>query len=193
MRPCGICVSAEKMRIAGEMIAKNCSDQAIADACQVGRMVSSRHRRFHVLEPARAVVAAASKGADAVTRRQEIMAAVEEGNSPQVWLALSEIVKDLRGIHDRLERSAAGAEADGQRMAVASLSSQQIKAQEVRAKMGGIGGYAPQRDQGGGAGGTRVNISINLGDDRVEKFTTVVGGDRRGEVIDNDALGPLPS
>jgi hypothetical protein len=36
-------------------------------------------------------------------------------------------------------------EADSQRLAVASLSGQQLRAAEVRAKLGGVGGYAPPR------------------------------------------------
>lgn len=50
-------------------------------------------------------------------------------------------------MHERLERTADAAELDNQRLAVASLSSAQLRAAEVRAKMGGVGGYAPPRGE----------------------------------------------
>ena len=63
---------------------------------------------------------------------------------------MTQIVTDLRKVHERLERTADAAEQDNQRLAVGSLSAQQLRAAEVRAKIGGVGAYAPQRGQGAG-------------------------------------------
>jgi hypothetical protein len=58
------------------------------------------------------------------------------------FLSLDDIAADLRLTCDRLERQAAGAEQDGQRLAVAALSQAQIRSAETRAK---LGGHAPAR------------------------------------------------
>jgi hypothetical protein len=112
-------------------------------------MAVQRHRTNHLVTPAKALVEAANKGRGAREQRAEIMAAAEAGD-PSAFVALTSIVADLRRVHKRLERTAGAAEIDNQRLAVASLSSQQLRAAEVRAKIGGVGGYAPQKVREGG-------------------------------------------
>src|SRR5262249_4090979 len=57
----------------------------------------------------------------------------------------------LKAVRDRLERTAEAAEVDKQRLAVASLSGQQLRVAETRAKLGGVGRYAsPQTEKGRG-------------------------------------------
>lgn len=159
-RPCLICSSTETTRIAAEMIAVGASDQAIADRLGGGmsRMAVSRHRRAHIEAPARAIVEAANKGQAAAGQRAEIMAAAEAGD-PAAFIALTTIVADLRRVHERLERTADAAEQDNQRLAVASLSAQQLRAAEVRAKVGLVGGYAPPKVAGSGDG---QPFSVNI-------------------------------
>lgn len=168
-RPCSICRDGERHRLAGELIAGGASDQAVADRIGgVNRMAVARHRHNHILTPARAVAAMAGKGQDVAADRAEMLAAAEAGD-PAAFIALTAIVADLKRVHGRLERTADAAELDNQRLAVASLSAQQLRAVEVRAKMGGVGGYAPgQIIPAGGAGGFSVNIHIGAA---VERFT----------------------
>src|SRR3954447_17501965 len=128
-RPCSICLSARTARLAQDMIAAGETDQAIADRIGVNRMAVSRHRNNHIIAPTKALVAAASKGQDVAAQRAEVMAA-GEGRDPSAFLALAAIVADLRRVHDRLERSADAAEQDRQRLAVAGLSAQQLRATE---------------------------------------------------------------
>jgi len=140
------------------MIAAGATDAAMAACLGVNRMAVSRHRHNHVLAPAQALVQAAGKGQDVAEQRAQMIAAAEAGD-PAAFVALTNIVADLRKVHDRLERSAAAAEQGQQRLAVAALAGQQLRAAEVRAKLGGAGGYAPPKAQ---AGGERAVFSITI-------------------------------
>src|SRR5207248_5536775 len=82
---------------------------------------------------------------------------------------LAAIVSDLKKVHERLERTADAAEVDNQRLAVASLSSQQLRAAEVRAKIGGIGSFAPQKGRDHESA-TPFSIVFNFGDGRTERL-----------------------
>ena len=88
-RPCSICADAERLRLAGEMIATGATDQAVADRIGgINRMAVARHRQNHIVRPARAVVEAANKAGGAavavdgkmvdkpvILKAQEILAA----------------------------------------------------------------------------------------------------------------------
>jgi hypothetical protein len=150
-RICGICTNGSTMKHAAELIVQGLSDQKIADVLglpgNAGRMLVSRHRRFHVLAPAAVVAQAAGKGRANVEQREQLVAAAEAGDTAAAFLALNQIAADLRRVQERLERTADAAEADKQRLAVASLSGQQLRAAEVRAKLAGVGGYATPRTE----------------------------------------------
>lgn len=152
-RPCQICADAAKLRIAAEMIAAGASDQTVADRVGgISRMAVARHRQNHIERPAKAIVAAANKGKDLRDERDQLVAAAQGGDVAAAFLSLERIAGDLRRVQERLERTADAAEGDKQRLAVASLSGQQLRAAEVRAKLGGVGGYAtPRTEQLGGA------------------------------------------
>jgi hypothetical protein len=149
-RICRLCGDSALMKRSAELIAQRLPDIQIAEQLgftgHAGRMAVSRHRRFHLEAPARALAAAASKGRAAVTAKREnekaVIAAAEKGD-PLDYLTVDSIVGDLRRVGDRLEQSADEAHKAGQRLAVASLSGQQIRTTEVRAKLGQIGSYAP--------------------------------------------------
>jgi hypothetical protein len=146
-RPCQICSNAANLRIAAEMIAAGASDQSVANKIGgISRMAAARHRH-HIEKTAKAIVAAANKGKDVRDEREQLVAAAEAGDTAAAFLALNQIAADLRRVQERLERTADAAEADKQRLAVASLSGQQLRAAEVRAKLGGVGGYAPPRSE----------------------------------------------
>jgi len=166
-RPCTICVDTSKTRLAAELIASGASDQVVADRLGVGRMSVVRHRKNHLEAPAKALLAAVNKGHDAREQRAEMLAAAEAGD-PTAFVALAAIVADLRKVHERLERTADAAEQDNQRLAVASISAQQLRAAEVRAKIGGVGGYAAQKAREGQA--PMFSLTINFSGGRTERI-----------------------
>jgi hypothetical protein len=155
------------MKRAAELIAEGLSDQKIADQLELagnaGRMLVSRHRRFHVEAPARMIAETASKGRANVQEREQLVAAAESGDTAAAFLALNQIAADLRRVQERLERTADAAEADNQRLAVASLSGQQLRAAEVRAKLGSVGGYASPRAVASDAPKFELNIIFSGG------------------------------
>jgi hypothetical protein len=168
-RPCQICADAAKLRTAAEMIAAGASDQAVANTMGgISRMAVARHRQNHIERPARAIVAAANKGKDVRDERDQLVAAAEAGDVAAAFLSLERIAADLRRVQERLERTAEAAEDDQQRLAVASLSGQQLRAAEVRAKLGGIGGYATARSDKGNAAPFVLNIHFSDRTQRIE-------------------------
>jgi len=165
-RPCVICSDAEKTKLVATMIAEGATDAAIVARLGGGlhRMAVSRHRRNHVEAPAKAIAAAAAKGRDVVEQRAQTLAAAEAGD-PMAYVGLAAIVGDLQRAADRLERTAAAAEHDNQRLAVASLAGQQLRAAEVRAKLGGVGGYAASKAAGAGSeAGASFVVNFHFGD-----------------------------
>lgn len=163
------------------------SDQAIANRIGgLNRMAIRRHRLNHVMAPAKAVAEAAGKGREVVEQRAQVMAAAEAGD-PAAFVALASIVADLQKVHARLERTADAAEQDNQRLAVASLSAQQLRAAEVRAKMGGVGSYAPGKTGPDGGPGS-FSVNIHFGGNVVERITTVAPATRvlDGELAQDD-------
>ena len=109
------------------------------------------------------VAEAASKGRANVQEREQLVAAAESGDTAAAFLALNQIAADLRRVQERLERTAEAAEVDQQRLAVASLSGQQLRAAEVRAKLGGVGGYASPRGVASDAPKFELNIIFSGG------------------------------
>ena len=151
-RLCRICSTEKLRKTAAEAIAAGLSDNEVAKQLgfeggrsgNQGRMAVWRHRKNCVEAQARAVLQAVNKGRDVAEQRRETIAAAEAGD-PSAFLGLGAIVDTLRGVSERLERQASAAEGDGHNMAIASLSAQQLRAVEVRARLGNTGGYAPPR------------------------------------------------
>jgi hypothetical protein len=108
-----------------------------------------------VIAPLHHQLAIASKGDVARRERAQLAeaAATDAAASGQLTPAFLGIAADLRLTCDRLERQAAGAELDGQRLAVAALSQAQMRSAETRAKLSGVGGYAPPRTHRGAGKG----------------------------------------
>ena len=144
-RHCTICIDPEKLRRTAELIAEGVPDVGIAAELRVGRMAVHRHRVAHVLAPAQAIAAAATKSRAAEAQRNQVIAAAEAGELDPVtrYLAEAAIVDYMRPVGERLERVAAGAEATGHILGVSALSGQQIRHAEARAKMGGMAATAP--------------------------------------------------
>ena len=178
-RNCLICSDPSKLRIAAEMVAAGATYRVISERLQVGRMVVYRHAKNHIAAPARAILAAADKGAEVREQRERAVALAEQGD-PASWLSLAEIVSDLRRVHTRLEQQADAAAEENQRLAVSSLSSAQLRAAEVRARLGSVGSYAPQKNQGSDSP-VQFSICFNFGEGRTEKITMIDG--RADEVM----------
>ncbi len=84
-------------------------------------MAVNGHHRHRVVAPA--------KRREVAEQHAQVLAAAEAGGTPQhssPWLALL-----LTKVHERLERTANAAEQDNQRLAVAFLSVQQLRASAV--------------------------------------------------------------
>jgi outer membrane receptor protein involved in Fe transport len=185
-------IVALQLVLAAELIAAGRSDRSVADelnslepdAVPMSAMAVSRHRRAHVVAPAKALAEAAGKGRDVAEQRVQVMAAAEAGD-PSAFIALTGIVADLRKVHERLERTAEAAERDNQRLAVSALSAQQLRAAEVRAKMGGVGGYAASKTQGSGEG-TVFTVNFHFSGGRSEQIAIGVAGDQ-GHTLDAEA------
>ena len=81
-------------------------------------------------------------------------------------------------------RTAAAAEYDSQRLAVASVSAQQLRAAEVRAKIGGVGGYGASKVAG--QGNMPFSVIINLPDRKISiaMAPETAAADAPGNVID---------
>jgi hypothetical protein len=174
-RICGICANSETMKRAAKLIAEGLSDQKIANQLglptSAGRMLVSRHRRHHIEAPARLIAEAAGKGRANVEQREQTVAAAEAGDLATTFLSLDRIAGDLKIVRDRLERAAEAAEVGNQRLAVASLSGQQLRAAEVRAKLGGVGGYAAPRSDKDNA--PPFVLTINFSGGRTQRIEGV--------------------
>jgi hypothetical protein len=171
-RPCVICSSMEKTRIAAEMIADGASDQAIAT--RIGglhRMAVNRHRRAHVVlppatitrakgrrpapcstpplaSPPRPVLPAPALPAPAASASSVPPTASAPTDPASVALGVARQAEKLARVEDRLERMATLAEQNGSPGQVATLSAAQLRAVETGAKLAGVGGFAPQKAQG---------------------------------------------
>ena len=88
-RPCLICSDHRKLARAGELIAAGNSDQAVANALNamtpdmpaMSLMAVSRHRRAHILAPAKALAEAAGKGRQVAEQRAQVLAAFVSASS----------------------------------------------------------------------------------------------------------------
>jgi hypothetical protein len=149
-RICQICADSAMTKRAAELIAQRLPDRAIAEQLglkgHAGRMAVSRHRRNHIEKPAKAIAAVANKGRDLADRPREVIVAAEAGD-PLDYLTVDNIVGDIKRVGQRLEKNAEEASQAGQRLAVASLSGQQLRQSEVRLKAAGVGGYSAAKTQ----------------------------------------------
>jgi hypothetical protein len=198
-RPCTICESIDNTRLAAEMIAAGASDQAIADRIGgVHRMAVNRHRRSHVMVPASALAQVAAQ-AEPATHDAPRPAAFPEG-APALPVASASLVaptatapqdivnaalgaprqaEKLVRIENRLERMATLAEQNGSPGQVAAIATAQLRAVETGAKLAGVGGFAPQKADGGG---NQPVFSL-----------TFVFPDRPAQTIDFAAVGQAPA
>ena len=169
---CKICASAELSAKCASLVAAGLSDAQVAAQLGAGatsRAAVGRHRRQHLLPVTRKLTELAARDAPAKAQRQEIMAAADAGDlDPSDYLSVARIVGDLRRIGERLERVAAQAESAEQPLAVSSLAGQQIRLNETRGKLGGVGAYGSQKQNGAEA--PIFSLTINFGAGRAERI-----------------------
>src|SRR5438874_8614266 len=132
--PCRVCMSTDLSRRFAEAVARGMSDQKIADELGISRSGAQRHRVVHVVSVARAIAAGpGAKDAPARERRQEIIAAAENGTlKPEDYLSLAAIVGELKAIGARLDRTATAAEMGGSHPVVISAAAQQLRLAETK-------------------------------------------------------------
>lgn len=173
-RSCSICSDPKRARRVAEMVAEGATDAAIAAAVGASRPAVNRHRRDHIVKPARDALAIAAKGAASRQERQQLaQGAVADTPPPaaiaRAMLSLDALADRLASIEQRLERAAGKAEAAGSMTALAGLAGQQIRAVEATARLGGVGGYAPQKDAGKAGGQPFVlNFTFSTGTKTIE-------------------------
>ena len=175
-RLCKLCTNSDQEAVRAAF-ASGGTDREIGRRFGLSHVSVGRHRREHIVRPMQAAVAALDRGRAIREQREQMIQAAEAGD-PAAFLALAEIVADLRKVHERLERTAEAAEHDNQRLAVSALSAQQLRAAEVRARMGGVGAYSPARRIVDGGGDTKFSVNIifpNAG--RTETITTVANNE----------------
>jgi hypothetical protein len=168
---CKICAYPDQAAVRAAF-ATGHSDRDLAKQFGVSPMAIGRHRRMHLVAPMAAAAAALDKGRAVREQREQQLTAVAAGD-PLAFIGLTSIVSDLRQVHARLERQADGAEADGQRTALAQLSGQQLRTSEVRAKLGAVGGYAPPKTLDQAALGAQFNVQIVFSGGQVERINTL--------------------
>src|SRR5436190_5692154 len=161
--PCKICSSVELSAACASLVSAGVSDRAIAAQIGASRAGVQRHRIRHIVQVARAIVAAGAKDTDAKARRQEILTAAENGTlKPEDYLSLSAIVTELKSIGARLDRTATAAEMGGVHPVVVSAAAQQIRLNESKARLAGHGGFAPARARDGAGEVPVFSVTFNF-------------------------------
>jgi hypothetical protein len=176
-RPCIICSSSERTRIASEMILAGRTDKEVAAALGVTVSSTNRHRCNHVRPVAQALADVADRGAQPREQIKQTLIAAEQGKiDPAGFLTVTQLTADLRSAAERLERAASTAEQGGQLNALAPLVGQQHRNIDLRGKLAGHSGFVPQRltpaEQF-----PSFNLVINMPDGKTERISSV--GKRR--------------
>jgi hypothetical protein len=164
------------------------TDRQLARQFNVSHSAVGRHRRAHLLAPLRAAAAVLDKGHTALRQREQQLAAIEQGDPVAIALAsLSLPARTIKAVtvEDRLERMAVNAEQSGSATAVAQLSSQQLRANELLAKLGQVGGYKPPSVVSPMA--EKATVSIEFVFQNAPKETIALTG---RPVIDGDLTDP---
>jgi hypothetical protein len=207
-RVCKICAYPDQEAVKAAF-ASDATDRQLAQRFGVSHMAIGRHRRAHIVGPLKAAVAALDKGRAERQRREQQLAAIEQGDPVAIALAAFAMPQQLgkvTQVEQRLTRMADAAEAAGSAAAVAQLAGQQLRSVEVGSRLVGAGGYGAPRAVDQPAGGARFSINIIFSNGRSEEINLVEnradieqGTDNRhaapalgredAETIDGDAPG----
>jgi len=144
---CKLCSNPDQAKVRAAF-ASDASDREIGRLFGVSHMCAGRHRRNHVAKPLQAALIALDRGRTAHDQREQQNAAIEKGDPVAVvdgLLSREALVSEVQRISERNERMACVSEEGGSVQGVATASAQQIRAAEFKAKVGGIGGFAPAR------------------------------------------------
>ncbi len=180
-RPCALCTHPDQAAVTAAL-ASGASDRAIGRQFGISHVSVGRHRREHVVRPMQVAAAALDKGRAVRERREQLVQGAQEGN-PLDFIALTTIVQDVRTIHQRLDRMAEAAEQRGSAQGVAQLSGQQLRAAEVRSRLGGHD-RPPATNEG-----ATLSVHIQIGDKTISFEATPTDGP---PVIDGGVDEQLP-
>jgi hypothetical protein len=143
-RTCAICSCPDQEAVRAAF-ATNATDRQLAQLFGVSHMAIGRHRRNHLVAPLKAAVAALDRGRAIRERRQQQLAAIEQGASAAIAaaFALPDQLDKVARVEQRLERLATSAEQAGSPTGVAALAAQQLRSVEVGSRLAAVGGYKP--------------------------------------------------
>jgi hypothetical protein len=199
--PCLVCCHPKRQAI-DALIATGASDYEVGRQFGIERVSVGRHRRQHIIKPAQDRLAILAKDADARRERQELAtAAASDTPSTQALveatLGLRRQMAKLDAIEQRLERMAQASEQAGSPVGVSQLSSQQLRAIETGAKLGGIGGFKPPSIVSPMAERATVSIEIifpNSGkrEEIALADRPLIDGDKVDPVVNDGAALPAP-
>jgi hypothetical protein len=188
--PCRICTSPHRAAIDAAMSEPGISDCEISRQFGIPQSSVQRHRTRHVIKPMQDKLAIIARDTAEQRQRQEL-AREASSNDPSIAaqiearLGMKAQMAKLDRIEARLERMAEASEQAGSPIGVSQVSSQQLRAIETGAKLGGIGGYKPVSAIPQGAERNVVSITFEFPN---AKHTETIGF--VGKVVDGDVTDP---
>jgi predicted transcriptional regulator len=171
------------------LFARNLSDRQIAQQLGVSHSAVSRHRRAHIAPLVKAAAIALDRGRAIHERREQQLAAIQQGDTIAAVLAafgLAPQLEKIANIERRLERVIENAENAGSAASVAQIASQQLRSVEVGSRLAQTGGYKPASAIP--QAGERPTISIEMVFSAAGRTETITLADR--PVLDGDLVEP---
>jgi hypothetical protein len=176
-RPCSICSSTEKTRIATEMYATGRPDREVAAAVGVSVAAANRHKLNHHGAASNEVV---EQGAKALPGPDDL-------TDPTMYVEKGPVTNSLERAERRYKRIADRAEGNGQSMVALSAVNGLVRVAEARARLGQVGGYAPPKATP--AAQATFNLNIHFGNGRTER----ISGTPIADVPDPSVIDAVPS
>jgi hypothetical protein len=173
-RPCAICSSTEKARVATEMYAAGRLDREVAAAVGVSVAAANRHKLNH------ASTEVADREAQALPGRDDL-------TDPTTYVEKGPVTNSLEQAERRYKRIADKAESNGQSMVALSAVNGLVRVAEARTRLGQVGGYAPPKATP--AEPVKFNLVIHMGNGR----TRQISGTPIGDVPDPSVIDAVPS
>jgi hypothetical protein len=178
-RPCLVCTDLKRSTI-DALLSTGASDYEVGRRFNLERVSVGRHRRRHLIKPARDRLAILAKDSTVRQHREQFAAAAAyDAPTPaqfvEAFFGLKAQAEKLQRIEDRLERVAVLAEESASPNAVAQVAAQQMRGIEVCAKIAGVGAYAPARASDPGAGGQTFAVNILFSNGETVSIATTPG------------------
>jgi hypothetical protein len=146
-RVCVICVAKNRAAIDAALLG-GVPDRVVSRQFHIPNSSVQRHRMNHLVRPVQDQLAILTKDTNEKRQRQELAEAARAYTPTinqviEATLGMKRQMEKLNNIEARLERMAQASEQAGSPVGVSQLSSQQLRAIETGAKLGGIGGFKP--------------------------------------------------